>query len=309
MASGSAPVSWPPLEPLEEHTAGNRWRTTLLVLLTLVWAAGLGYAIGRALGAAAVGVGVGLGLGALGSLWSVLFGDRLVLRAVRARPVSPDEEPRLHNVVEGVAAAAGLPKPAVYLVDEKAPNAFAVGRAGHASIGVTRGLLDLLNRVELEGVVAHELAHVRAGDSLLGTVAATLVGSTVLLAEFLLRWLWWGRRRDGEPEGSVLLVPAGLLLALLSPLVAGAIRAAVPRRREDLADVAGALLTRYPPGLASALRKMAADHTPMRVANNATAHLWLRQPSRVPGEGLHWFERLFTTHPPIWERVRRLEEM
>lgn len=298
------------MEPLEERAARNRWRTALLVLSTLVGAAGVGYAVGLAVGAGAVGLLAGLGLAALSSLWSVLLGDRLVLRAVRARPVSPEEEPRLHNVVEGVAAEAGLPKPAVYLVDEKAPNALATGRGpGHASIVVTRGLLELLNRVELEGVVAHELAHVRAGDTLLGTVAATLVGSVVLLADHLLRRLWWGRRGDGKPEGSVLLIPAGLVLALPSPLVAGAIRAVVPRRREELADVAGALLTRYPPGLASALRKVAGDHTPMRVANNATAHLWLRQPSRVPGEGLHWFERLFTTHPPIGDRVRRLEEM
>ncbi|HXF57237.1 MAG TPA: M48 family metalloprotease [Actinomycetota bacterium] len=300
------------MEAWEEQAARNRnrWRAALLVLMTLGGAAGVGYALGLAVGAGTVGLLVGLGLAALGSLASVLSGSRLVLWAAGARPVGPDEERRLHNVVEGVAAAAGLPKPAVYLVDEKAPNALATGRdPAHASLAVTRGLLELLNRLELEGVVAHELAHVRAGDTLPGTLAATLVGWVVLLAERFLRPLWWGRRRDGAAEGSVLLVPVGLVLALLSPLVALGIRAALPARREERADLAGALLTRYPPGLASALRKVAADHTPMRVVNNATAHLWLRQPSRVPGQGLHWFERLFTTHPPIWDRVRHLEEM
>jgi heat shock protein HtpX len=297
---------------LYEQAARNRRRTALLVLSVLALAAGVGYLIGLVLGVGVMALAVALAVAALGSFSSYRFGDRLVLRAMRARPVSPEEEPRLHNVVEGVAIAAGLPKPAVYLVDEKAPNAFATGRdPEHASIVVTRGLLDLLNRVELEGVVAHEMAHIQGRDILLGTVVATLAGSAVLLSEFLLRWFWWGGRRrgDGRGEGAALLALVGLVVALLTPLFAAAIRAAVSREREYLADAAGALLTRYPPGLASALRKIAADHTPMRVANNATAHLWLNQPSRVPGEGLHWFERLFATHPPIRERIRRLEEM
>jgi heat shock protein HtpX len=185
-------------------------------------------------------------------------------------------------------------------------------------IAVTQGLLDTMNRVELEGVIAHEMSHVRDRDILLGTVVATLVGSVVLISEFMLRWMWWGggiggRRRgndrDGGAEGFAILAIIGIVLAVLAPFFAAIIRTAVSRQREYLADAEGARLTRYPPGLASALRKIAADTTPMRVANNATAHLWLNQPSRVQGEGFHWFERLFSTHPPIQDRIRILEEM
>jgi heat shock protein HtpX len=208
--------------------------------------------------------------------------------------------------------AAGLPKPAVYVVPEPALNAFATGPdPERSSIAVTRGLLDSMNRVELEGVIGHEMAHIQGRDILLGTMVATLVGSVVLISEFMLRWFWWGGRRRGGDGGQAfaLLAVAGVLLAVLSPIFAQIIRLAMSRRREYLADAQGAMLTRYPPGLAAALRKIAADVTPLRVANNATAHLWLNQPSRVPGEGYHWFENLFSTHPPIQERIRILEEM
>jgi heat shock protein HtpX len=215
--------------------------------------------------------------------------------------------------VEGLALAAGIPKPAVYVIPEKAPNAFATGRdPQHSSVAVTQGLLDMMNRVELEGVVAHELSHVKDRDILVGTVVATLVGSVVLMAEFMLRWFWWGGRRSGDGEGKqglAILAVAGLVLAVLAPIIAQVIKLTMSRRREYLADAQGAMLTRYPPGLASALRKLAADVTPMRVANNATAHLWLKQPSRTPGEANHWFENLFSTHPPIEERIRLLEDM
>jgi heat shock protein HtpX len=248
---------------------------------------------------------------------SYRYGDRIVLATSKARPVTHEEEPRLHNVVEGLALAAGLPKPAVYVVPEQAPNAFATGRdPEHASIAVTQGLLDMMNRVELEGVIGHEMSHVRDRDILVGTVVATLVGVVVLLAEFMLRWFWWsglsggGRRdSDGGSQGNAILFAVGLVLAILAPFFAQIIKLAMSRRREYLADAEGAMLTRYPPGLASALRKIAGDHTPMRTANNATAHLWLNQPSRTPGEENHWFENLFSTHPPIQERIRLLEEM
>ena len=172
-----------------------------------------------------------------------------------------------------------------------------------------------MDRVELEGVVAHEMSHVRDRDILLGTVVATLVGSIVLISEFMLRWFWWGgrvARREGGREGGeglAILFALGLVFAILSPVIAQVIKMAMSRRREYMADAEGAMLTRYPPGLASALRKIAADSTPMRVANNATAHLWLNQPSRVPGESYHWYENLFSTHPPIQERIKILEEM
>jgi heat shock protein HtpX len=305
---------------LYEQIARNKRRTVFLIVGTVIVVGGLGYLFGLLLATGPVGLGVALVIAAAMSWYSYRYGHRLVLRAARARLVTHEEEPRLHNVVEGLAIAAGLPKPKVYVVPEKAPNAFATGPNPEDShIAVTQGLLETMNRVELEGVVAHEMSHIRDRDILLGTIVATLVGSVVLIAEFMLRWFFWGgggfggrgRRSDGGEGGAVFaaLAVAGLILAILSPLIAQVIKMAMSRRREYLADAEGAMLTRYPPGLASALRKIAADTTPMRVANNATAHLWLNQPSRVPGEGNHWFESLFSTHPPIADRIRILEEM
>ncbi len=299
-----------------EQIARNKRRTVFIVLGALVFAGGLGYLFGLLLRVGIAGLIVALLIAAALSYYSYRYGDRLVLRASRARPVSHEEEPRLHNIVEGLALAAGLPKPTVYVVPEATPNAFATGRdPEHSSIAVTQGLLEKMNRVELEGVIGHEMSHIRDRDILLGTVVATLVGAVVLIAEFMLRWFWWGggrlgRGRDREGgQGFAILFALGIVFAILAPFFAQIIKMAMSRRREYLADAEGALLTRYPPGLASALRKIAADHTPMRVANNATAHLWLNQPSRIPGESNHWWENLFSTHPPIQERIRILEEM
>jgi heat shock protein HtpX len=202
-------------------------------------------------------------------------------------------------------------------VPEQAPNAFATGRdPEHSSVAVTQGLLDTMNRVELEGVIGHELSHVVDRDILVGTVVATLAGAVILLSEFFTRSFWWGgiRGRRGNDRGGggfeAVLFAVGIVLLVLAPICAQIIRLAVSRQREYLADAQGAMLTRYPPGLASALRKIAAASAiPMRSANNATAHLWLSQPSRVAGEGTGTLERLFNTHPPIEDRIRRLEEM
>jgi heat shock protein HtpX len=250
------------------------------------------------------------------SLLTWFSGDKLVLASTRAREVSAQEAPRLHNLVEGLAIAAGLPKPRIYVVPEQAPNAYATGRdPEHASIAVTQGLIETLDRVELEGVVAHELAHVQDRDILVGTVVATLVGAAVLMAEFMMRsWLWGGfrgRRGDDSNGGIVALVllVVGLLLLLVAPIAGQIIKLSVSRNREFLADAQGAMLTRYPPGLASALRKIAATPTAMHSANNATAHLWLAAPSRFQGEKMGPLEKLFQTHPPIEERIKRLEEM
>src|SRR5439155_4611011 len=220
--------------------------------------------------------------------------------------VSPQQEPRLHNIVEGLAIAAGIPKPRVYVVPEQAPNAFATGRdPEHSSVAVTQGLLDMMNRVELEGVIGHELSHVVDRDILVGTVVATLVGAVVLFSEFFLRAFWWGgfggRRgndRGGGPFEAIAFA-IGILLLILAPLIGQIIKFSVSRQREYLADAQGAMLTRYPPGLISALRKIGASPHAMRSANNATAHLWLDQPSRVEGERMGTLEKLFSTHPPI----------
>jgi heat shock protein HtpX len=301
---------------LYEQIARNKRRTVVLIVGALVFAGGLGYLFGLLLNVGIAGLIVALVIVGAMSWYSYMYGDRLVLRTSRARKVTEEEEPRLHNIVEGLAIAAGLPKPEVYVIPEKSPNAFATGRdPQHSSIAATQGLLDTMNRVELEGVIGHEMSHVRDRDILLGTVVATLVGAVVLIAEFMLRWFWWGgmggrgRDREGGNQGFAILALVGIVLALVTPFFAQIIKLAMSRRREYLADAEGAMLTRYPPGLASALRKIAADTTPMRVANNATAHLWLSQPSRTPGESNHWFENLFSTHPPIQDRIRILEEM
>jgi heat shock protein HtpX len=301
-----------------EQIAANRRKTILLIVGAIVLLGAVGYVLGLwyannglfgLVGAVALAIVLSLG--------SFFGGDRLVLASTRAREVTPQEQPRLHNIVEGLSIAAGIPKPRVYVIPEQAPNAFATGRnPEHASIAVTEGLLSTMNRVELEGVIGHELAHVVDRDILVGTVVATLVGAVILISEFFMRSWWWGGvrgRRGGDRGGGgieAIIFAVGLVLLILAPIIAQIVRLAVSRQREFLADAQGALLTRYPPGLASALRKIgAASGIPMRSANNATAHLWLNQPSRIQGEGMGPLEKLFSTHPPIEERIRRLEEM
>jgi heat shock protein HtpX len=299
-----------------EAIARNKRRSVLLVVGALVLLGGVGYGLGYLFQSGVVGLVIALVVAAVLSIGSYRYGDRLVLASARAREVTPEQEPRLHNVVEGLALAAGVPKPRVYLVPEQAPNAFATGRdPEHSSVAVTQGLLDMMNRVELEGVVAHELSHVLDRDILFGTIVATLVGAVVLLSEFFLRWFWWGGfagRRSNDSSGGAagaIGFAVGIVLLILAPLFGQIIKFAVSREREYLADAQGAMLTRYPPGLVSALQKIAASPTAMRSANNATAHLWLSQPSRVPGDDTSRLERLFSTHPPLADRIRRLEEM
>ena len=300
-----------------EQIAANKRKTVLLIFGAIVLLGAVGYVLGLWYGNGIYGLVGAVALAVVLSLGSFFGGDRLVLASTRAREVSPQDQPRLHNIVEGLSIAAGIPKPKVYLIPEQAPNAFATGRnPEHSSVAVTEGLLATMNRVELEGVLAHELSHVVDRDILVGTVVATLVGAVVLISEFFMRSWWWGGvrgRRGGDRNGGgveAIIFAVGLVLLVLAPIIGQIIRLAVSRQREFLADAQGALLTRYPPGLASALRKIgAASGIPMRSANNATAHLWLNQPSRIQGQGMGPLEKLFSTHPPIEERIRRLEEM
>ncbi|MBU4555511.1 MAG: M48 family metalloprotease [Actinobacteria bacterium] len=247
---------------------------------------------------------------AFGSYW---YSDRIVLAISRARPVDKQTDPYLVNVIEGLAIAAGLPTPAAYVIDDPAPNAFATGRnPEHAAIAVTTGLVEKLDRLELEGVVAHEMAHVKNYDTLVQTLAAVMAGTVVLLSEWVLRaWFWGGGKRrsnnDSGPLGLVLIVVA-LVLLVLSPLFAALIQTAISRKREYLADANSALLTRYPAGLAGALRKIAADTNQLAAANKATESLYIYNPLKDIREG-KGMNALFNTHPPIEERIRRLEEM
>ena len=299
-----------------EQIAANKRKTILLLLGAIVLLAAVGYAIGTIYGTGPGGLVVAVVVALLLQLGAYRFGDRVVLASARAREVTPEEQPRLHNIVEGIAIAAGIPKPRVWVVPEQAPNAFATGRdPEHSHVAVTQGLLDIMDRVQLEGVIGHEMSHILDRDILYGTIVATVIGAVVLISEFFLRTWWWGgiggRRSDREGGGGIELVlfVVGFVLLILAPLFGQLIQLAVSRNREYLADAQGAMLTRYPPGLIGALEKIRDAPHAMRSANNATAHLWLDQPSRFPGERTGTMERLFSTHPPIEERIRRLQEM
>jgi heat shock protein HtpX len=299
-----------------EEIASNKRKSVLLVIGAFLFLGVIVLAIGYLFGTGPLGLVIALVVAFLLATWSYFSGDKVVLASTRAKLVTPDEQPRLHNIVEGLAIAAGVPKPKVYVVPEQAPNAYATGRdPEHSSIAVTEGLLAMMNRVELEGVIAHEMSHVVDRDILLGTIVATLVGAAVLLSEFFMRTWWWGGiggRRGNDSNGGgfgLIMFAVGFALMVIAPLAGQVIKLSVSRNREYLADAQGALLTRYPPGLISALQKLETAPTAMRSANNATAHLWLNQPSRIPGEKNSTMERLFSTHPPLAERIRRLEEM
>lgn len=244
------------------------------------------------------------------AFFSYFAGDKLVLAQSRARPVGTDEQLELRNIVETLGIGLGIPTPKIYLIDDSAPNAFATGRdPKHASIAVTTGLLDKLDRQELEGVIAHELSHVGNRDIRVMLLVTVMVGTIALLSDWLLQSMFWGggrgRDRDRGGGGGLILI-VGLVLAILTPFIAAIVQMAVSRQREYLADASGAMLTRYPPGLANALRKIAADREPLEVANKATASLYFANPLKDRSMRL---DRLFDTHPPIEERIRRLEAM
>jgi heat shock protein HtpX len=250
-----------------------------------------------------------------GAYWK---SDAVALRLSHARPADPVEHARLHNLVEGLCIAGGLPKPRVYVINDTAPNAFATGRnPRHAAVAVTTGLLEKMNRVELEGVLAHELSHVKNYDILVSTLAVTLVGVIVVMADFALRFMWWGgpRSRDRERAGGggpqAIFALVGIALLLLAPLAARLMQFAVSRRREALADISGVAMTRYPPGLIAALEKLKGDSTVVESSSRATAHLWIESPlARTKEEGrLSRLNRLFETHPPLDERIQALKEL
>uniref|UniRef100_A0A7C4GH45 Protease HtpX homolog n=1 Tax=candidate division WOR-3 bacterium TaxID=2052148 RepID=A0A7C4GH45_UNCW3 len=239
--------------------------------------------------------------------------DKLALAISGARPADPAEFRQLHNVVEEVAIAAGVPKPQVYVIETDAPNAFATGRnPQHASIAVTRGLLETMNRDELQGVVAHEMAHIRNYDILLMTVVAIIGGLLILFRDIFLRWGFWGgggrRRSSSRSSGQfgIIVLGAALVLAILAPLIVALIRAAVSRQREYLADASGALIVRNPDGLASALTRLGNWRGKMAGASQATAHLFIASPF---GKDRRETSGPFDSHPPISERVRRLREL
>lgn len=298
-----------------EQLQRNVRRTWLLMSAFVLVVLAIGWLFGYLFGAGPLGLIAALVIALLMSWGSYRSGDRVVLALSRAREVTHEQEPRLHNLVEGIAIAAGIPKPRVYVVNDAAPNAFATGRdPEHASIAVTTGLLEKMNRVELEGVIAHELAHVKNRDTLVMAVVATLVGVLVLLADWTLRSFIWGARgrRSGNGGNSLgaILVLVGLVAAIFMPLFARVMQLAVSRRREFFADVTGVQFTRYPPGLVSALEKLRDDTTVVRTAVHATGHLWIESPLDRGRQGFFGrLNRLFDTHPPLEERIRILRHL
>jgi len=293
-----------------EAASANRWRTLLLIVVFVALVAVLAYFVGEyfAPGGGIAALPFALALSGGSALVSYFAGDKLILAQSQARELGPDEDLKLRDIVESLALGLGIPTPKIYVIEDSAPNAFATGRdPQHASIAVTRGLLDKLDRTELEGVIAHELSHVGNRDIRVMVLVVVLVGTVALLADWTWRSMFWGRGRDRDRGGgSAIIAVIAIALAVLTPIIATLIQLAVSRQREYLADASGALLTRYPPGLASALRKIAADTEPLEVANKATAALYIANPLK---DAPAFFDHLFDTHPPIEERIKRLEAM
>jgi heat shock protein HtpX len=277
----------------------------------------VGMAVNALFGYGWIGLAIALAVAGVSAFVAYWKSDSVALAMSRAKPADPVEYARLHNIIEGLCIAGGLPKPRLYIVDDAAPNAFATGRdPKHAAVAVTTGLLEKMNRIELEGVLAHELSHVKNYDILVSTLAVTMVGVITLIADWTIRFMWFGggRRRDDNNGGggpAVVFALLGFLLLILAPLVARLMQFAVSRRREALADMSGVELTRYPPGLISALEKLKDDQTVVGSASRATAHLWIESPlARTPEEGrMAWLNRLFDTHPPLEERIEALREL
>jgi heat shock protein HtpX len=296
----------------------NRRNSVLLIGLVTLLLAALGFAIGYGTTGAvegALGVTAGaIGLGMLLSVGSYFGGDKLVLATSGAREVSQQSAPQLMNVVQEMALAAGVPMPKVYIIEDTAPNAFATGRdPDHASVAITTGLLEKLDREELQGVIGHELSHVRNFDIRFALLVAVLVGSIALLADFFLRFTFWGggRRGGGDRDrgGGALIAIVyviAIVLAILAPFIARMVQLAVSRQREYLADASSVELTRNPHGLEQALAKIASDKEVLEVANRATQHLYFTNPIKKFEERS---SSMFSTHPAIVDRINRLRQL
>jgi heat shock protein HtpX len=300
-----------------DQVAQNKRRSLVLALAFVCLTTAVLWAVLQLMGGGGIGI-IGIAaLIAIASAWGAYWkSDVIALRMSRAVEADPTQYARLHNLVEGLCIASGLPKPRIYVIDDVAPNAFATGRnPKHAAIAVTTGLLEKMDRVELEGVLAHELSHIKNSDILVATLAVTMVGLLALVSDFFIRFMWWngGRRGRSDREGgsAPYLAVIGFALLILAPLIAKLLQFAVSRRRESLADVSAIEMTRYPPGLISALEKLRDDTTVVHASSRATAHLWIEAPvARVEEEGrLTKWNRLYDTHPPIEERIAALREL
>lgn len=301
-----------------ERISSNVRKSWLLVIGFVAFVAVVGYTIGIAFDYGYWPLLIAAMVSLFMTWGSYFNSDKIALAMSRARPADGPEYNQLNNIVEGLSLAAGMPTPRVYVVEDDAPNAFATGRSPeHGAVAVTTGLLNKMSRDELEGVIAHELSHIKNRDTLVMTLAVTLVGVIVLLSDFMMRALWWGGggRRDDRGGGNAIFAVIGIVLLIVSPIVAQVMQFAISRRREFLADADGVFLTRYPDGLINALEKLRADQTVVRSGSRATAHLWIESPiPRAKGEARGgkgngaWLNRLFDTHPPLEDRIAALRE-
>lgn len=284
----------------------NVWKTWLLMITFLIVIMAIGYVFAMVYNNIGILV-IAIVFSLFMNFFSYWYSDKIVLAMYKAQLITREQNVELWNVVENLSITAGLPMPRVYIIPDLAPNAFATGRnKEHATVAVTSGLLQVLNRTELEGVIAHELSHIGNRDILISTVVIVLVGFVSILSNIFLRSMMFGRRGGGRDKGNAIFIVIGLVLAILSPIAVTLIQLAVSRKREYLADASGALLTRYPEGLASALEKISQNNQPMALASQASAHLFIANPFGSAGKKV---SGLFSTHPPVEERIAILRGM
>jgi len=291
--------------------SANKNKTWLIIILFVIFITTLLFVYGKASGYGLSYAGIGLIFSGIMAFSSYYYSDKMILGMSGAKEIQKKDNPQLFRTVENLCIGAGLPLPKIYIINDSAINAFATGRdPKHSVVCVTTGILDRLDKTELEGVIAHELSHIQNYDIRLMSIVVILVGLVALLGDFFMRSLWYGGRkeRSDRDNSQGIFIIIGIVLAILSPMIATLIQLAVSRKREFLADASGALLTRYPEGLASALEKISQDKEPLEAANNATAHLYIANPFKGKISG-SWFAGLFNTHPPIEERIKILRSM
>lgn len=291
--------------------SANKTKTWLIISIFILLIATILFVYGKATGYGWSYAGIGLIISGLITFSSYYYSDKMILGMSGAKQIKKNDNPVLFRIVENLCIGAGIPMPKIYIINDTATNAFATGRdPKHSVVCVTTGILEKLNKVELEGVIAHELSHIQNYDIRVMSIVVILVGLVALLADMFMRSMWYGGHKRDRDSGNAqqIFLLIGIIFAIISPIIATLIQLTVSRKREFLADASGSLLTRYPEGLASALEKIAKDKEPLEAANNATAHLYISNPFKSKISG-HWFTNLFNTHPPIEERIKILRSM
>jgi heat shock protein HtpX len=294
-----------------EQVDRNKRRSVIIMVTFIIFITLVTWLFSEALNYSPGIIGWALVISGLISFASYWWSDKIILTISKARPADKKRDFQFFTVTENLALASQVPMPRLYVIEDSAPNAFATGRdINHAVICATTGLISKLNRTELEGVVAHEMSHIKNYDMLLMSIVTVLVGMIILISDWFLRGFQFSGRSRSRENGNigVILFLVGLILALLSPLIAKLIQLAISRRRESLADASGVMLTKYPDGLISALQKISSDKEPLEVANKAMAHLYIVNPFKG-SLAKNWMANLFNTHPPIEERIKALKEM